>query len=373
MEDSRNAELAKVFVDHSMKVKKGDKVVIMTSDLLPIELIRETYKLALKRGAIVFLDIMGWNLLLDRSSYGNLARTFYEEASDEQMKQMPEVYKNIVEWGDKFIRITSLDNYEHLQGIDPAKPIEKSKAYHEWFRIMIDEKEWVLTYYPTEGMAQKSGMELKDLYDFYFSSVLVDYDEMQKQGQKVADLMDTAKKVHIVGDKTDLTIDITGRLASNSCGLHNIPDGEVYLAPVHLNTEGHVYYELPFAKAGRDIVGAYLEFEKGKVVKATAEEGEKELLAGLDTDEGSRYLGELGIGLNYGIDRVMRNTIFDEKIGGTLHITLGEAYTYERGGNPGADRNISAIHWDLVKDMRKPGSYVEVDGVVMFRDGKWLV
>ena len=373
MTDPRNTQLAKVFIEHSLDVQKGDKVVISTSDLYTEDLIRECYKLAVKKGAIVYLDIMGWNYFLDRSSFGGYSKMFLDLATKEQILNPPEIYKNIAEWGDKFIRITSLDNYVHLAGVDEEKLKLKSKSYHDWFRIIIDSKKWVLTYYPTLAMAQQAGMSLSELEDFFFSSTLVDYEAMRINGEKIAKLIDDTKEIHIIGDKTDLYLDITGRLACNGCGYINIPDGEVFCAPVHQKTHGYIYYDLPFSKSNEEINGAYLEFEKGKVVKATAESGEQALLDGLATDEGASYLGELGLGINYGIDRVMKNTLFDEKIGGTVHVTLGAAYESERGGAPDNMRNKSAIHWDLVKDMRKPGSIIEADGKIVFKEGKWLV
>lgn len=370
MSDPRNYELAKIFVDYSLKVKKGDKVVISTSDLDPLDLIAQCLKLVLEKGAYPYLDIMGWNWLIDRASTGDLVHTYYQYANEDQLKNIPEIYNNIADWGDKFIRITNYDNYSHLSGVDPKKKEIRAKAREEWFYKIIN-KDWVLTYYPTPAMAQQSGMSYNDLVDFYFESTLVDYEKMGKNLQKVTDIMDAGKMVHITGEKTDITLDITGRLAEPAPGLKNVPDGEVFLAPVHTKVNGHVFFDLPNFKDGVDVVGAYLEFKDGKVVKATAEQGEEMLLSTMETDEGAKYLGELGIGLNYGVTKPMRNTLFDEKIGGTIHMALGRAYVEERGGNP-VDPNVSAVHWDLVKDMRKKGSTVEVDGKVVFKDGKWL-
>lgn len=372
MTDPRNTKLAKVFVDHSVKVKKGDKVVISTSDLEPIDILRETFKLCIQQGAYVYLDVMGFNWFLDRSSYGGLVRTFYDFATEDQINNPSEVYKTISEWGDKYIRITSLDNYSHLNGVDPKKQTLRAKSYNDWFHNIIDKKDWVLTYYPTQSMAEKAGMSMMALEDFYFDACLVDYKEMYKRGRKIEKIIDDAKSVRIIGEQTDLTLDVTGRFGDAACGNRNVPDGEVFCAPVHQKTQGHIFYDLPFSKGGTDILGAYLEFKDGKVVKATAQQGEDILLNGLDTDEGARYLGELGLGLNYGITQVMRNTLFDEKIGGTVHVTLGKSYKEKRGGAPKGG-NESAIHWDLVKDMRKPGSKIEVDGKVMFKNGRWLV
>jgi aminopeptidase len=372
MKDPRNRELAKVFVEHSLSVKKGDNVVISTSDLDCIDLINECMALSLDKGAQVYLDILGWNWLLDRSSAGDLVRTYYDHADEKMLAKPPKIYEDIINWGDKFIRITTFDNYAHMSGVNGEKKQIRERARRKWFNRLIDEKMWVLTYYPTPGLAQQSGMSYNQLVDFYFSATLVDYKKMQKQAKKVSDVMDKGKEVRIVGEKTDITLDITGRLAEAASGDRNVPDGEVFLAPVHKKTEGVVFFDLPNYRDGVDVVGARLVFKKGKVVEATAEQGEDVLLNALDTDRGSRYLGELGLGVNYGITKPMRNTLFDEKIGGTVHMAVGKSYTEKRGGAP-KDPNKSAVHWDLVKDMRKKGSEIYVDGKLVFKNGKWLV
>lgn len=371
MKDPRNTQLAKVFVEHALDVKKGDKVVISTSDLDTIDLIQECMALSLQKGAQVYLDIMGWNWLLDRVSTGDLVRTYYDNASDEALENPPTIFKDIVDWGDKFIRITNYDNFAHMSGVDGDKKQKRERSRREWFNAMIDEKDWVLTYYPTPAFAQQSGLRYDEFVDFYFDATLIDYKEMYKRGKKVGDIMDAGNQVRIVGEKTDITLDITGRLAEVAAGTRNVPDGEVYLAPVHENTQGEVYFDLPNYRDGVDVVGALLTFKDGKVIKASAEQGEDILLNALDTDEGSRFLGELGLGVNYGVTKPMRNTLFDEKIGGTVHMAIGKAYKSKRGGAP-KGANISAVHWDLVKDMRKKGSQIFVDGKKVFQDGKWL-
>lgn len=372
MKDPRNAQLAKVFVEHSLDIQKGDKVVISTSDLDPMDLIQECMALSLQKGAQVYLDILGWNWLLDRSSAGDLVRVYYDNATDEMLENPPTIYKDISDWGDKFIRITTFDNYAHLSGLDGKKLQIRERSRRDWFNTLIDEKDWVLTYYPTPGLAQQAGMAYQELEDFYFDSVLVDYNDMKKRSQKIGDIMDKGKEVHILGEKTDIKIDITGRLAKIAAGRSNIPDGEIFLAPVHENTEGEVFFDLPNYRDGVDVVGAHLTFKNGKVVKATAEQGEEVLMTALDTDEGSRFLGELGLGVNYGITKPMRSTIFDEKIGGTVHMAVGKSFKDKRGGSPD-NPNKSAVHWDLVKDMRKKGSEIYVDGKLVFKEGKWLV
>jgi aminopeptidase len=368
--DPRNTKLAEVFVNHSLKISEGDRVVISTSDLEPMDLIRECMKLSLQKGAFVYLDIMGFNWLLDRSSAGDLIPLYYKHANEKQLSNPPVIYKNIVDWGNKFIRITTFDNYSVMAGVDSKKKQMRERARKEWFDILRN-KSWVLTYYPTHALAQQSGMSYQDFIDFYFDSTVVDYSMMESNGQKIRDLIDKGSNVHIVGEQTDLRIGISGRLANNAAGLKNIPDGEVYVAPLKYEIEGTIFFDLPNFKDGVDVVGALLQIEKGKVIKASAQQGENILLNNLDTDEGSKYFGELGIGLNYGINKPMRNTLFDEKIGGTIHMALGRSYEEERGGAL-KDGNVSAIHWDMVKDMRKPGSKIFVDDKLAFEDGKWL-
>lgn len=366
--DTRNASLATVFIDHSLKIHEKDKVVISTSDLSCIDLIRECYAQSLKKGAAVYLDIIGFNYLLDRSSYGDLAYTFYQHANEWQIKNQPSIYNNIAEWGDKFIRITTFDNYKHLAAVDSAKMQTKMRSVRTWFDTIIN-KEWVLTYYPTPAMAQQAEMSMKDLEDFYFSSVLVDYKEMEKQQKKLEKLLDKGKIVHIVGTKTDLTLSIAGRTGKICAGEKNIPDGEIFTGPVEDSTEGHIYYEFPNDYSGKVMNGIYLEFKKGKIVKATSESNQEELLKVLDTDPGSKRLGEFAFGTNFGIKRFMNQGLFDEKIGGTIHTALGRSYDDPKGWG----KNKSAIHWDLIKDTRTKGSFVEIDGKKVLVDGKYVI
>jgi len=234
---------------------------------------------------------------------------------------------------------------------------------------MIVSDRWVLTYYPTAGMAQEAGMSIEEMREFYFDSTLVDYGKMEKELKALEKIMDEGKMVHIVGKKTDLKIKIEGRLAQACYGERNIPDGEVFLGPVHTDVNGEVYLDLPTIAYGHEVRGIHLEFQDGKVVRAQAEQGDEALQKMLATDPGARYLGEFAIGANYNITRAMKNTLFDEKIGGTIHMALGRSYKEKRGGG----KNESAIHWDIVKDMRIPGSRVEIDGQVVLEDGKIVI
>jgi aminopeptidase len=209
-------------------------------------------------------------------------------------------------------------------------------------------------------------MSLEEYEDFVYGATNIDYAALEQTMQKVADAFTRAKKVRIVGKETDLTVDIEGREAVICSGSHNVPDGEFYFTPNHLLTEGHIYYDWPTVYGGREIQGIRLTFKEGKIVDFSAEKGRAFLENALNTDEGARYLGELGIGMNFGIQRPTKDILFDEKIGGSVHLAVGRAYEDAGAGND------SAIHWDMVKNL-KDGGELYLDGVLVQKNGQWLI
>lgn len=364
-----DVKLAKIMLNHSLKVKKRENVLITTSDSGSYPLVKALYVETLKMGAYPVVDTE-IDFLINRSNMGGFAYQFYSLANEWQLSTIPEeIVKAKIEWADAYVRIVTIDNLRELAEIEPEKITNRMKLMRPIMDKMIDSNRWVLTYYPTPAMAQEAGMSLDSLMDFYYKSVITDYDAMRERLLKLQSKMDKGTEIRVVGKETDLTVVIKGRLAQACYGERNIPDGEVFLAPVHERVEGTVYLDLPSIAMGREVRGVRLEFRKGMVVNAQAEVGDEVLQKLLDTDRGARYLGEFAIGANYKIKKAMKNTLFDEKIGGTIHMALGRAYREERGGG----ENESAIHWDLVKDMRNKGSRVEIDGEVVLRDGKLLV
>lgn len=351
--------LARVMLDHSLAIKPKEKVLITSSDL-GIPLAKAVYIETLKRGAYPMLDVATSGIDYD----------FYKLANDWQLLHFPtDVIKAKVAWADAYVRIVADDNLRSLAEIDPSRMTARSKLIRPLMDPMIDSDRWILTYYPTDAMAQEAGMSLSALRDFYFDSVLVDYKKMERELKKLEKVMDEGQQIHVVGRMTDLYVDITGRLSQACYGERNIPDGECFLAPVTSGVNGEVYFELPTIAYGHEVSGIHLEFKDGRVINATAERGEDALLKMLDTDPGARYLGEFAIGANFNITRGMLNTLFDEKIGGTIHMALGRAYKEKRGGG----ENESAVHWDIVKDMRLPGSVLTIDGVEVLKEGRLLV
>ena len=228
-----------------------------------------------------------------------------------------------------------------------------------------DEIPWVMCWYPTPALAQDAGMTLPAFADFLYGSCLIDWKSMYERISRHAQLLDEAEEVRIVGDETDLRLSVAGRRAGVDAGTGNMPGGEFYLCPVETSAEGTIAFtEFPAMWGGREIRGIRLRFSEGRVVDASADSEEDYLIETLDTDEGARGIGELGIGCNPGIDRYMRNVYFDEKMNGTIHLALGDGEFL--GG-----ANVSAIHWDIVKDLRF-GGRIELDGKVVQESGSWV-
>ena len=356
---SQDSELARVLLAHSLKIKPKEKVLISVAELgLPLG--KAVYQETLKLGAYPLLDV----------NVNGMEYPYYQLANQWQLSYVPsKVVKAKIEWADAFVRIVAEDNLRELAQIDSQKIADRSKLVRPLWDPVIDSDRWVLTWYPTSAMAQEAGVSTDWLREFYFGACLVDYAQMGRKLKSLEKLMDRGKLVHIVGQMTDLRVQIGGRLAQACAGERNIPDGECFLAPVTDGIEGEIYFEFPTLVFGHEVAGIHLEFSQGKVVKAQAERGNEALQKMLATDSGARYTGELAIGTNYQITQGMLNTLFDEKIGGTIHLALGRAYKEKRGGG----ENKSAIHWDLVKDMRLAGSTLTIDGKIILREGKLLV
>lgn len=363
----REAKLAKIFLNHSLKIRPKEKVLITCSETAGLNLVKATFVETLKIGAFPVVDIEEIDYELDRSYTGGLRYQFFQLANKWQLSYIPkEILEAKIAWADAFVRITSMLNTAELAQIAPKKLTDRQKLIRPYFDKMLDKNRWVVTWVPTPSFAQKAGVSFDWLEEFYYRSVLVDYQKMEKRLKTLEKIMDQGKTVHILGKNTDLTFSIAGRLAQACYGERNIPDGEVFIAPLHKTLNGNVFFDLPTIALGNDVRNIYLEFKNGQVVKAKAAIGQPTLKAMLATDAGARMVGEFSFGANYAIDRPMKDTLFDEKIGGTIHLALGRAYKEKRGGGT----NDSAIHWDLVKDMRFNGSTVTIDGETVLKNGR---
>jgi len=367
MTDPRVEKLAELLVRYSAPVKPGDRVVI-EADALAAPLIRAVYAHVLQTG--------GHPLVL--AQLEGLDETFFRYASEEQLKHVSEVSKLIINTYDVRIALVADHNTKALSNIDPARMVLRSRARTELMetfmrRAAAGELKWTLTIFPTNAFAQDAEMSLDEYEDFVYGACLPDMNDpvaywqrFSAWQQKIVDWFKDKKEVHITAPGTDLRLSVAGRTFQNCDGHYNMPDGEVFTGPVEDSLEGHVLFSYPAIHQGREVTGVRLWFEKGRVVKATADKNEEYLLKTLDTDEGARRVGEFAIGTNEGITRFTREILFDEKINGSFHLALGAGYP-ETGS-----QNKSAIHWDMICDLRQGGE-IRVDGQLLHKDGRFVI
>jgi aminopeptidase len=278
------------------------------------------------------------------------------------------IERHVFEQCDAIVVVEAPENTRDSSSLEQERIAALQAAYRPSMeRIFQAEVAWVGCQFPTPALAQDAGMSTDEFAEFLYGAVLLDWEAERERMQHYADRFDTADEVRIVGEETDLRLSIAGRSMKVDAAGANIPGGEFFGCPLEDSAEGVIVFsEFPAVYAGREIPRIRLRFEAGKVVDAAADANEEFLVATLDQDEGARRLGELGIGCNPGITRYMKNTLFDEKIDGTVHLALGNSIA-ELGGT-----NVSTIHWDIVKDLRN-GGRIELDGEVVQESGAWRI
>jgi aminopeptidase len=349
-EDRRIVKLARLLVDYSCRIKKNDKVLIQT-DLPAKPLVLELYKQILQRGAYPRIE---WNI-------EGFSPIYYNYASFEQLRNYPKITEYVYKKMDAFIFIRAPIKREECKDCDLKKIILRRKVTEKVTRIRL-KKKYVLFDWPTKTLAKAASMSLKQYKDFVFSACLQDWEKERRKMQRIKKLLDKSDKVRIIGEDTDLTFSTKGKNAVINYGPDNMPAGEVFTAIREKTANGFVRFTYPLRYLDQKISNIKLWFKEGKVVKAKST-NMKALNALLNADEGARYIGELGIGCNSKIKRFTDNLLFDEKIGGTIHLALGMAYPECRG------RNKSAVHADIVKDMRK--GKIIMDGKLVYENGKF--
>jgi aminopeptidase len=367
MVDPRLEKLASTLVSYSAAVKPGD-TVYLTGELAGLPLLREVYAKATRAGGNVFLS------LIDEQSNDYLLRN----GSTEQVEWLPPNERYRSEEADVSIYVRATSNTRRNTTLDPARESLHLRSRQELNHIRGErtaagKHRWVLTQYPTEAYAQEAEMTLPEFEDFVFRATFADqadpvqcWHDLRDHQQKYVDWLKGRKQITVRGPNIDMTLSIDGRTFINSEGTRNMPSGEIFTGPVEDSVNGWVRFSYPAIRLGRVVEGVELKFEAGKVVSATAKKNQDYLLAQLDTDAGARFLGEWAIGTNYGIDRFTSNILFDEKIGGTIHMALGNGYI-ETGA-----KNHSAIHWDMICDMRN-ASEISVDGDVLYKNGQFVI
>ena len=357
MKDPRISQLAEILVDYSTRVKKGDVVLISAAGLEAMPLVKELYALCLKRGA---------KYVEYSFSVPEIDRNLYNLANKQQLEYFPQHKLDFYKQLTVYIGISAGDNSMVMANARQ----EAMVAYQKLTKPLVDQRvkhtRWMVTRYPTHAAAQEARMSLDEYEDYLFSACCIDWKAESKKQEKLKKLMDKTKKVRIVARDTDLRFSIEGLPGIKCDGRFNMPDGEVFTAPVRDSVQGCITYNCPTIYQGKEYNGVRLEFTDGRIVKATAEAGMTAALNKiLDTDEGARYIGEFSLGINPGIRQPMRNILFDEKIFGSIHFTPGQAYDECDNGNR------SAVHWDMVCILADGGE-IWFDDVLIQKSGKFV-
>jgi aminopeptidase len=360
MTDTRLRQYAEVLVDTCVGVQPGWQVMVAGSPL-GRPLLQEVAGVIAERGAYALMRV---------SFSGSIAvdHEWIKKAPLELLEAPAAILVHELEAVDAIVSVQAPENTREASAISPERMQAVMAGLQPALQRTLDGTlPWVGCQYPTPSLAQEAGMSTEEFSEFLYGAVLLDWSAEKERMQRYADRFMAASEVRIVGSETDLRLGIAGREFAVDAGGYNMPGGEFYCCPLEDSAEGTIAFtEFPAVYAGREVQGIRLRFEGGRVVDASADAHEDFLLETLDADEGARRLGELGIGCNPGITRYMRNTLFDEKIDGTVHLAVGKGFP-NMGG-----QNVSVIHWDIVKDLHS-GGRIELDGEVVQQDGAWLI
>jgi aminopeptidase len=354
------AAFAELLAGYCLDVRPGQQVLVR-STTLAAPLLLELQRAILARDA--------WPLL--RVELPGEAPAFVRAARDRHLDEVSEVAVREAESVDATLGIQATENTRALASVDPARLARMARARRPLREATLRAR-WCSTLWPTPASAQEAGMDLADFAAFVERALFLDrpdpvrsWGELRAFQDRLIARLSRARELRVEAEGTSLTLDVGGRTWVNSDGRRNMPSGEVFTGPVETSANGTVRFDVPSSPAGVDVAGVQLAFRDGEVVEARAERGEAYLRQALATDEGARRLGEVGIGTNFGIDRAVGAILFDEKVNGTVHLALGRSYP-ETGG-----KNQSALHWDLICDLRR-GGRILADGEVIQQDGRFV-
>jgi len=359
MTDPRITELASTIVNYSCKVRAGDNFLIQAVgpvDELTNALIKETYRV----GGVPFV----WRFDT------RVQRELLKHCTEEQIGLMAENDAALMSKMQAFCGIRAGDNLTEMTDV----PSEKMEMYNRIYnglvhgKIRVPKTRWVVLRYPTPSMAQQADMSTEAFENFFFDVCCLDYSKMHKAMLKLKDLMERTDRVRITAPGTDLTFSIKGIPAIPCAGEMNLPDGEVYTAPVKDSVNGVIKYNAPSPENGFVFENVCLRFKDGKIIEATANDSERANRI-FNTDPGARYVGEFAIGVNPFVTKPMKDILFDEKISGSIHFTPGACYDEAPNGNS------SAVHWDLVL-IQTPewgGGEIWFDDVLIRKDGRFVM
>jgi len=365
MYDPRVEKLADILVNYCTGVQPGDWVMVQ-GGVLALPLLDEVVKHVVRAGGYPSIQL----------DADELQETELRESSPAQLEWIDPAGKLMIEQADVRIAIRAASNTRGLTGIDPIKQQIKQNAQRDlrlrfMQRAAAGEMRWVGTLFPTPAYAQDADMSLREYTDFVYAATYADqpdpvacWQAVHDTQQRLVDWLKGKDRVEVRGPHIDMTLSIQDRTWINSDGKRNMPSGEIFTSPVEDSVNGWVKFSYPAIRGGREVEGVEFEFRDGKVVTARAQKNEAYLLSQLDSDEGARYLGEFAIGTNYQIQRFTKSILYDEKIGGTLHMAVGAGYP-ETGS-----QNQSSVHWDFICDMRQE-SEIRVDGELFYKDGQF--
>ena len=366
MADQRLNKLAKLLIDYSAEVKEGE-IVYVCADEVATPWVIEVVKEATKKGAHVEYTLESDEIKEIQLKYG----------SEKQLKSGNMIYESILSKADVWLTAWGNRNTRMLSRIDSNKLKIHQQGASAWRKIYSDRTgdgslRWCGTQYPTYADAQEASMSMSEYEDFVYGAGLLDSEDPVSEWKKISKeqelwvkYLGSKSSLHIVSEGTDIMIGIKGRKWINCDGKQNFPDGEIFTSPLENNINGYITFSFPGIFAGRQIEGIKLEVKDGKVINATAKKGEELLKSLLETDEGSSFFGEVAIGTNYGIKDFTSNMLFDEKIGGTVHMAIGDSMPEARG------KNKSSLHWDMLCDMRNGGK-IYADGELFYENGKFI-
>lgn len=355
--DPRTKALAKLVVDYALKVKKGENV-ILSGGVEAQDFLLALYKEVILRGAHPDL----------RVSIPDTAPFFLKHAKPHQIEKFPDAFDYQVKNAQKYVGVLSKVNTRELANCDPKKIAARQKVMKPISDYVCNGKPHIKrssVAYPCAALAQEAEMSLTDYENFVYGACLQDWEKVGKMMNRVLRRFQKGRSVHLIGEGVDLKFDVHGKLAKSDLDGENIPMGEVFMAPVRESLNGWIKFDYPAIESSKEVTDICLKFKDGKVVESSASKNEDFLKEMLSVDENASYVGEFGIGMNPKVDRFTKNLLFDEKMGGTIHLALGAAYKENGGGND------SNIHWDIVKDMKK--AKIVLDGKVVQENGVWLI
>lgn len=367
MVDIRISKFAKVLVNYSLRLKKGDFFVIQGNFVSEL-LLKEVFKEAILVGAQPIIN----------SSIEGINEIMFKLGSDEQISFITPIERAVFDNAKALLTIQGSSNTRGLINIDPAKLSLQSKSRSEIFSTMLskmasNELNWCGTQFPTHSAAMDANMSLWEYEEFLFDACHLNADDpvaewkkVHEEQQKLVEILDTKRHFEFKSKDTHLTFDTEGRKWINCDGKVNFPDGEIFTSPIENTVNGHIRFTYPAIHMGNEVEDVMLTFKDGKVVNSTAKKGEEFLKKMLATDEGSIMVGEIAVGTNYNIKKFTKNILFDEKLGGTIHLAVGASIPTTGGVNQ------SAIHWDMICDM-KDGGEIYADGELIYKDGKFII